>query len=60
MSNAELVQKLSDGYTVREIAKDKGHSHRYFERQLYRLRVESNTINNAHLVAQYLRKGLIT
>ena len=60
MSNIELVQKLADGSTVRQVAKEQGYSERYFERKVVELRKSTLSRTTVQLIANYFRKGLIT
>jgi DNA-binding CsgD family transcriptional regulator len=59
MTTIEIVQLLSFGYSVKEIGEMNGINRRTLEARIDRERgkVFANTV--AHLVAIYLRKGLI-
>lgn len=59
MSKAEIVQRLSEGYTVKEIAVNCGMNVSTLQKQIINLRDQRNCKNVAHLVAEYFRKGLI-
>jgi DNA-binding CsgD family transcriptional regulator len=59
MTDAQIVKMLSNGHTVKEIADKAEMNIRSMEAKLIRIRDRSNSLNAAHLVANYLRKGLI-
>ncbi len=55
MKEEKIVQMLSIGYTVREIADELGINVRTLEARLVRLKDKANAKNIHHLVAIYLR-----
>lgn len=59
MSNAQIIQKISDGYTIREIAVEASVNRRTLEDRILRLREMCNCKTVSHLVANYMRRGLI-
>jgi DNA-binding CsgD family transcriptional regulator len=59
MGVIELVQLVSDGYSIREISESSGVNVRTLEATMQRARDKSFATSAAHLVAIYLRKGLI-
>jgi DNA-binding CsgD family transcriptional regulator len=59
MGNLELVQKIADGYTVKEIAIQTGFSEGTLRKKIYTLRRRTFSKSVAHLVANYLRKKII-
>lgn len=59
MSNAEIVQRLSDGYTVQEIAVEFSKKYHFVRDRIKFLKEMCNCKTAAHLVAAYFRKGLI-
>lgn len=59
MTDTQIVKMLSNGHTVKEIADKAEMNIRSMEAKLIRIRDRSNSLNAAHLVANYLRKGLI-
>lgn len=59
MSNSELVKMLSEGYTVKEIAVTAKEKTTTIAYQIYNLRESCNCKTVAHLVANFLRRGLI-
>lgn len=58
MSNSQLVQYLTDGYTVPEIAEMENMSNRTLEKRLISLRKECLCATLAQLVANYLARNL--
>lgn len=54
-----VVQSLSEGLTVVEVAKEVGENTRTLEGKLLRLRSLFNCANNTELVAFFLRNKLI-
>lgn len=60
MTNSELVQYLTDGYTVPEIAIKENISKRTLEKRLIALRKECLCSTLAQLVANYLARNLTT
>ena len=59
MTDIQIVKMLSNGYTVKEIAEKEETNIRSMEARLIRIKDKSNAENIPHLVANYLRKGLI-
>lgn len=59
MKDEQIVSLISIGYTIPEIASAAKINKRTLEARLIRLRDKSGSLNLAHLVANYLRKGLI-
>ncbi len=59
MTNSEIVQKLSDGYVVREIAIEAKVSRRTLEERIFVLRKQCLCKTTTQLVANYLRRKLI-
>jgi len=59
MSNTEIVQMLSNGYKIAEIAKEKNISKYTLNKKIYILRQRCLCKSVAHLVANYLRKKII-
>jgi len=59
ITDTQIVKMLSNGHTVKEIADKAEMNIRSMEAKLIRIRDRSNSLNAAHLVANYLRKGLI-
>jgi len=59
MGNAELVQKIANGDTVKKIAKDSGISEYLLHKKIYTLRDMVDAKTAAELVAMFFRKGLI-
>ena len=59
MSNTEIVQLLANGYKVAEIAKENNLPLPSLQKKIYILRERCLCTSIAHLVANYLRKGLI-
>lgn len=59
MTNAQLVQKIADGFSVVEIAKETGINQRTLEKRIKVLKKEAIADTVAHLVAKYLRKNII-
>lgn len=55
----KVVEFLSTGYSVPEIADVMELGVRTLEARLVRMRDKCNARNNTHLVAKYLRDGLI-
>lgn len=60
MSNTEIVQMLANGYKVAEIAKEKNIPLPTLQKKIYILRKRCLCKSVAHLVANYLRKQIIT
>jgi DNA-binding CsgD family transcriptional regulator len=59
MKDKDIVKKLSDGYTAKDIADEFSINVRTLEAKLIRLRDKSGSKNTTHMVANYLRKKLI-
>lgn len=59
MSKSEIVQKISEGYTVKEIAAESGVNVNTLRRDILNLRDSCNCKSIAHLVANFFRRGLI-
>jgi len=59
MSNADIVQKMADGYTAKEIAADFGMSVDALRKKIYTIRQMCNCSTSMQLVAVYFRKKLI-
>ena len=59
MSKAEIVQKLSEGYTVKEIAVEAGMNENTLKKHIIILRDSLDCKTVAHLVGKYFRKELI-
>lgn len=59
MTDCELVQMLSDGYRVIEISVEKSINKRTLEKRILVLRERCVCKTVTHLVANYLRRGLI-
>lgn len=59
ITNSELVQKLSDGYRVPEIAKEISVNVRTLEKRILVLKRQCLCKTVAHLVANYLRRKII-
>lgn len=59
MTNSGIVQQIADGYKVAEIAKKEGVKIHTVQKRIYRLKEICLCKTAAHLVANYLRKGLI-
>lgn len=58
-SDAEIVQLLADGYTVKEISVKLSVKKRSLEGKVLRAKEKALASSLSHLVAIYLRKGLI-
>lgn len=59
MTNADIVQKMADGYTAKEIADEFGLSVNALRKKIYTLRKMCNCYTSMQLVAVYFRKKLI-
>lgn len=59
MTNAQIVQRLADGYVVREISAESGINRRTLEERIMNLRNQCLCKTVAQLVANYLRRKLI-
>lgn len=59
MTNEEVVQHLADGKSVKEISALSGIKARTIEGKIVRMKYRTYSLTVAHLVANYLRKGLI-
>ena len=59
VTDAEIVQMLSEGIIGSEIATKLGVNLRTLEARLTRIRDKSSSTNVAHLVGNYFRKKLI-
>jgi len=59
MEDTTIVKLISHGYTIQEIADKENINRRTLEARLIRIRDKSGSVNLAHLVANYFRKGLI-
>ncbi len=59
MNNIEIVQKLADGHTVAEIAKQNGMSVFYLRKKINEIRVRCLCATYGQLIAVYFRKKLI-
>lgn len=60
MTNADMVQKMADGYTAKEIAEHFNLSVDTLRKKIFILRKMCNCSTSMQLVATYLRRGLIT
>jgi len=60
MSNIEIVQHLSDGMTVKEIAALENMNRRTLEAKIKVLKERSLSKTTTHLVSNYFRKQMIT
>lgn len=58
MTTTQIVQYLTDGDTIPDIAKKENISQRTLEKRVATLRKELNCKTIAQLVAAYLTKGL--
>lgn len=59
MTNCELIQMLSDGYTIVEISKKKNLNRRTLEKRVIVLRERCLCKTVGQLIANYIRKNLI-
>lgn len=59
MSASEIVQKISDGYRVKEISVEMNVPVKDIDFKLRNLREMTGCKTMAHLVANFLRRGLI-
>lgn len=59
ITKAQLVEELSNGLKSVEIAEKYGLSKKTIEKYCELLRKETLSNNSAHLVAKYIRRGLI-
>lgn len=59
ITNSELVQKLANGYRVREIAKEIDINTRTLEKRILVLKKQYLCKTVSHLVANYLRRKII-
>lgn len=55
----EMVKMLADGFTAEQIASKKFTNKRAIESLLYRTRIAHGANNTTHLVAIFLRNGII-
>jgi len=60
MSNTELVQKLSEGYTSKEIAVECGVNYWTLRKRIIDLKVQCLCKTIPQLVANFFRRGLIS
>jgi DNA-binding CsgD family transcriptional regulator len=59
LENDKLVEFLSNGYSIAEISVLTGVNNRTLEARLIKLKSITGSKNTPHLVANYLRKGII-
>lgn len=60
ITNIRIVQLLSEGFVVKEIAKLTVTNDRTIESRIKKLRMITGAKTSAHLVAKYFNLGLIT
>lgn len=60
MSNSEIVQRLSEGYTVKEIAVELKQKYLVVRDRIAIMKEMCNCKTAAHLVANFMRRGLVS
>ena len=60
MTDCELIQMLADGYTVKEIFKEKGINNRTLEKRILILRKRCDAKTVTQLVVKYFKLGLVS
>lgn len=59
ISNAEIVQFIANGYTVKEISEETKVSERTLDSRIKQMKEKSSSLSQSHLVAKYFRLQLI-
>lgn len=60
ITNIQIVQFLADGLVVKEISEETDTNVRTIESRINKMRETTGAKTAAHLVAKYLKLGLIT